>query len=161
LVAPEPPFPPLIVPVAWLVSDPTVASCAFQTPTPPAPPLKPLPPFPPPILPLLVSVAIVPPRAFQTPAPPAPPKRPPFPPLIVAPVAFVSEPYARHIFVVNFLRTVARCSRCKKGPAPLEGQARGPSESSGCRGELWACCSRIGGALSGGWRVHNAEEIRA
>ena len=33
---------------------------------------------------------------------------------------------------------VARCSRCEKGPAPRSCQARGPSQSRGCRGELWA-----------------------
>ena len=52
-----------------------------------------LPPFAPPIVPLFVSAAIVP--EFAIAAPPCPPpdiEGPPLPPLIVAPVALLSEP---------------------------------------------------------------------
>ena len=65
--APEPPFPPLIVPL--LVS--AVIVLAFSIPAPPAPPNKSaLPPVPPLIAPLLVNVLIVP--EFETPALPGP-----------------------------------------------------------------------------------------
>src|SRR5271157_5995431 len=90
----SPPFPPLIVPVAWLSSDPIVAPWPFETPAPPTPPTAvPLPPAPPLIAPLLVRVLIVPP--FGTPAPPAPPAppekpEPPLPPMIVS-VAWLSS----------------------------------------------------------------------
>ena len=38
LLTNRPPVPPLIVPLAWLMSEPMVAPCAFHTPAPPAPP---------------------------------------------------------------------------------------------------------------------------
>jgi len=53
------PLPPLIVPVAWLMSDPIVALWAFDTPAPPAPPISPSPPLPPLIAPPLDRVVIV------------------------------------------------------------------------------------------------------
>jgi hypothetical protein len=65
---PCPPAPPSMAP--WLMSD----SIGPEMPTPPAPPLPapPAPPAPPLIVPLLISVPIVPELAI--PAPPAPPR---------------------------------------------------------------------------------------
>ena len=89
---PLPPFPPrdrspLLVSVAIVAR--ATSDDAGSRPAPPARRDGPLPPFPPLIVPLLVSVAIVP--EFDTPrrraaAPSVAPPFPPFPPLIVAAV---------------------------------------------------------------------------